>query len=102
MRQADLHAAEPSAPSPPPSPPKPSSRLQEVAVRQADLHAAEQRRDAGAVRGQVRQEGHHLSVGGDGGLQAADEGVAVDGLDDLVLLWGAKRRGGRGKGRGGR
>jgi hypothetical protein len=59
---------------------------QQEAVCEADLHAAQQRGHAGAVRWQVAEEVHHLGVGGDGRLQHAHKGVAIDGLDGGGLL----------------
>ena len=57
---------------------------EEVAVREADLDAAEQRAHGGAVGRQVGEVPGHERARGDGRLQAADEGVAVDGLHHLV------------------
>lgn len=54
-------------------------------MREANLDASEQRRHAAAVDGQVGEV-----VGDDGRrrhgrLEHADEGVAIEGLDDLLL-----------------
>jgi hypothetical protein len=57
---------------------------EEVAVREADLDAAEQRAHGGAVCREVGEVPGDERAGGDGRLQAADEGVAVDGLHHLV------------------
>ena len=55
-------------------------------MREAHLDAARQRGHARAVRRQVGQEVGHHGGGRHGGLEHADEGVAVDGLDHLRLL----------------
>jgi hypothetical protein len=60
---------------------------QEEAVREADLDAAQQRADAGAVRGQVGQVRHDERRARHRGLEHRDEGVAVERLDDLGLLF---------------
>lgn len=54
-------------------------------MSQADLNTAQQRRDASAVGRQVGQVVGHDGSRGDRGLQAANEGVAVDRRDDLEL-----------------
>lgn len=58
---------------------------EEEAVGKADLNATQEGRNAGAVSGQVGQVVGHDGRRGNGGLQHADEGVAVKGLDDLSL-----------------
>ena len=50
-----------------------------------DLHTAEERRDAGAVRGQVGEEVGNNGCRGDGRLEHTNEGVAIQRLDDLLL-----------------
>lgn len=57
---------------------------EEVAVGEADLDAAEQRADGGAVRREVGEVPGDQRAGGHRRLQAADEGVAIDGLHHLV------------------
>ena len=66
---------------------------QEESVRQADLHSAQQRGNASAVSGQSGQVRCHDRGRGDGGLQHSNEGISVDGLDNLGLrgLWRTKR-----------
>ena len=49
----------------------------------ADLNTAEQRRDTSAVGGEVREVASYQGRGGDGGLQHANEGIAIDRLDHL-------------------
>ena len=57
---------------------------EEVAVGEADLDATVERVDDIVVRGEVGEVPGDEGAGGDGRLQAADERVAVDGLDHLV------------------
>lgn len=57
---------------------------EEVAVGEADLDAAEQRADCGAVRREVGEVPGDERAGGHRRLQAADEGVTIDGLHHLV------------------
>lgn len=60
-------------------------------MRQTDLDAAEERAHGCAVRREVGKVPRDERAGGDGRLQAADEGVTVDGLNHLVR-WLCKRR----------
>ena len=54
-------------------------------MRQANLDAAGEGAHAGAVRREVGEEVGDDGRGRHGGLEHADEGVAVEGLDDLGL-----------------
>lgn len=49
----------------------------------ADLNTTKERRDASAVGREVGEISGHKGRGGDGGLQHANEGIAVDRLDHL-------------------
>nr|ABD63120.1 hypothetical protein 18.t00016 [Asparagus officinalis] len=54
---------------------------EEETVGEADLDATEEGGDGGAVGGEVGELPRDEGGGGDGCFQAADEGVAVYGLD---------------------
>jgi len=76
---------------------------QEETVGKANLDAAGEGRDTSAVSGQVGEEVGHDGGGGHGSLKHADEGVTVDGLDNLSLVLradGEGRLGGRDADRG--
>lgn len=59
---------------------------EEVAVGQADLHTAEKGVDGSAVGGEVGQVPGDEGGGGHGGLEEANVGVTIDGLNHLVVL----------------
>jgi hypothetical protein len=58
---------------------------EQEAVRKADLYAAKQRRHASPVDWEVGKEVCDDRCGGHRGLQHANERIAVDGLDHLLL-----------------
>jgi hypothetical protein len=58
---------------------------QEEAVREADLNTTKKRGYASAVHREVRKVVGDNGGGGDGGLKHANERIAVDGLNHLLL-----------------
>ena len=58
---------------------------EEESVGQTNLNSAQQGGNTGAIGGQGGKEASDDGGRGDGGLQHANEGIAVDGLNDLRL-----------------